>query len=161
MMNVEQSTMLACKHCGAISREWRTHCALCGAALRQDMLLPTPRPLTDCEAARIQNRSSLHTMETVSSAAPRHHQTGAGYSQKKSAVKALLALFFGIAAVIATAFSASAISLPCGVVALVLGIVALSKKEGAGLAAAVGIGLGAYVLLVSGFWTFYSLFYLF
>ncbi len=161
MMKEKQSAMLACKHCGAISREERTHCALCGAALRQDMLLPMPRPLTDREAERIQNRSPLREAGTTPAAAPQHRQSGAGDSQKTSAVKALLALFFGIAAVIATAFSALAISLPCGVVALVLGIVALSKKEGAGLAAAVGIGLGAYVLLVSGFWTFYSLFYLF
>ncbi len=159
-MKEKQSVWLACKHCGAISREERTHCALCGAALRQDMLLPMPRPLTDCEAKRIQNRSPLRDADP-SPNMPRHCHSGAGYSKKTSSVKALLALFFGIAAVLATAFSASGISLPCGVVALVLGIVALSKKEGAGLAAAVGIGLGAYVLLVSGFWTFYSLFYLF
>ena len=158
-MPTKQDGIPVCKNCGAVSRGQHPHCAFCGAVLNKDMLLPRRRPLSDVDAARLRRKNSESKEIPVATASPK---LDVDKTPKKITVLGMFSLLCGIIAV-AVMISSSVFAQGSfiGILALVLGIVNISQKKGGNLTAAVGIGLGAYVLLVNGFWTFVPIFYMF
>lgn len=148
-----------CKNCGAMGRPGNLHCVFCGAALESETQLPRHTTGAEPQSAR-----AAYSVPRPA-AAPETARAAAanGPERPKPAVTALgiLSLAAGLLALLVLALSTVHSGFLPAAAAVVLGAVNLGRKRGGGLLAGIGLGLGAFVLLVQGFWSVIPLFYFF
>ena len=127
-----------CKNCGAVGNAKHAHCVYCGAGIKEDMFLYKRKPL---ERA-VSGRGMV--------------QTG----KKKFSTSTNLSLIFGILSVFTLANKMFSTVLLC-LLAVIFGVVSMSKRANYIWPAAVGLGLGIYTLAALLLWFFYPLLFLF
>ncbi len=143
-MRRKGNRLFVCKNCGAVERVKKPHCGYCGAVIGDDKLI---LKVTDGSAII---RKGTRLGASADSEKP-----------KKVTTLSILSLIFGILAVYAMTGRLWDGGILVSVAALVLAIINFCQKRGGTVLAAIGLGLGIYVLFWSFFWIFLSAAYYF
>lgn len=148
-----------CKNCGAVGRPGNQHCVFCGAALEPGTQLP--RNTAGAEPQKTRTAYSVRRPAAGTDAARTAAANHPDAPKPAVTVLGILSLAAGLLALLVLALSTVHSGFLPAAAAIVLGAVNLGRKRGGGLLAGIGLGLGAFVLLVQGFWSVVSLFYFF
>lgn len=142
-----------CSHCGAVNQTGSHYCAFCGAALVKENTTVQPRrdvvPPADASVSVHTNSIQPVSVVHAPSEAKKPFFTLLGVLSFLSGIFALCIMIF--AALYSGFFAA--------VLAVIFGAVNLGRKRGGGLLSAIGLGLGIFVVVMQGFWSFMSIFY--